>query len=1167
MKIELIFSAIFLREIAQLGAIALLLKILKISSWLIFILVFSQASMLFAFPPPRPGTVYRNEGGVNNREYPLLKRGAFVFKPRKKINLEKTGKSVSINNGSLMGTLSIDSSQQSIRPIVFLIDFSDKVADRTIHAPEDYEKLFFDVADPTVNSVGEYWTEVSYGTFTVTGSLTDIQGWLRPGVDFFDEDGNLLTVTLNSELTDLSFGLNNTNFEILLGDLIAFLDPSVDFSIYDADGDSIVDSAIFVHSGWGAEDSSDIANDILSQTIDLINEISVDGVTFSDITLVPEEKFYNDPDFLSSGVVDQGNNNGNEEIIGIGLIAHEMGHLLGLPDLYPTGGGEQPSGDFSGVGVFDLMGFGFWGSPQLAFDINQTPPVPSSAVALDNPAHLSAWSKIDLGWIDPVEISSDILNPGLDFVIPPVEIVSPTVLKVFINGKLEDPDQYILVENRQTGTGSLFDNSLPGSGILIWHIDESVISAKRPVNLVNTDPDSKGIDVEEADGFRNLDQSPSGAINYGGSGDFFSSGSSDFDRNNPSLDSNSIPIVSDDHPTDNGIDVSLTNFDLSGNDVSFNLKIVSHNWKTFDTTTTASFTGDPLTTDDIQVIGQDSANAIWFGTVDSGIWRLSGTNFEKFSTQQGLPSNNINAFAFDSRTGVMWVGTDNGIARMRNRGSGFELVPDNPFLTGSAVNDLAIDSEGFLWAATNGSLSLIDDGGTDSISDDFVGSIKQPGIFTAVAVSLGGNRDPVFDVVFAYDNSGKVLYRSSDGRNVNEFVELTKLPPNLDVNDLAIDSKGFIWVATDLNGLLVYDDKLTVTVSDDELDPLDINNNSITDETVFITTLQSISSNRVTGVTFQNLEGQGEVIAYFSHRNDGVNEGGATRVDLNVDPADRFSLGFGLTVYRNDPLDETVGPASNTIRGDFTDQSGNVWFPTNRGSSRFGNAGILTLDATTYFNYSAIASVSLEDDGLNNDPTVQNLARVSVVSQTDPDGFVLDLLETDVDTGIFTGTFGFTEGITDTTGEIKLLHIEQNNRVTVTYQDASPPGDRVANALWKRIFPFKDDLFIEGCFIATAAFGSNSSPIVLVFRKFRDDHLLGRSLGRKFVSAYYRCSPLLAGIINQHETARFIVRSSLAPFALFINVLFEVDLMGKLYLVIFIFGVLATFRWAKGRVR
>jgi hypothetical protein len=69
----------------------------------------------------------------------------------------------------------------------------------------------------------------------------------------------------------------------------------------------------------------------------------------------------------------------------------------------------------------------------------------------------------------------------------------------------------------------------------------------------------------------------------------------------------------------------------------------------------------------------------------------------------------------------------------------------------------------------------------------------------------------------------------------------------------------------------------------------------------------------------------------------------------------------------------------------------------------------------------------------------------------------------------------------------------------------------------------------EGCFIATAAYGSYIEPDVMVLRKFRDNHLLTNPVGRAFVRFYYATSPPIARYIAKHESLRMVTRWALTP--------------------------------------
>ncbi|MCW8838791.1 MAG: beta-propeller domain-containing protein [Thiovulaceae bacterium] len=70
---------------------------------------------------------------------------------------------------------------------------------------------------------------------------------------------------------------------------------------------------------------------------------------------------------------------------------------------------------------------------------------------------------------------------------------------------------------------------------------------------------------------------------------------------------------------------------------------------------------------------------------------------------------------------------------------------------------------------------------------------------------------------------------------------------------------------------------------------------------------------------------------------------------------------------------------------------------------------------------------------------------------------------------------------------------------------------------------------VEGCFIATAAYGSYFDSDVKILRDFRDDYLKTNALGRAFVDIYYDISPPIARSISDNELAKNLVRATLTP--------------------------------------
>lgn len=120
--------------------------------------------------------------------------------------------------------------------------------------------------------------------------------------------------------------------------------------------------------------------------------------------------------------------------------------------------------------------------------------------------------------------------------------------------------------------------------------------------------------------------------------------------------------------------------------------------------------------------------------------------------------------------------------------------------------------------------------------------------------------------------------------------------------------------------------------------------------------------------------------------------------------------------------------------------------------------------------------------------------------------------------------------------EVVLTAIASNNSLFAGWSgDADCADGRVtmtANRSCIAIFTWLDpapSAGFGGCFIATAAFGSDMAPEVARLRAFRDRHLLPNAAGRAFVRAYYAWSPPFADFIRERDGLRRIVRAGLWP--------------------------------------
>ena len=64
------------------------------------------------------------------------------------------------------------------------------------------------------------------------------------------------------------------------------------------------------------------------------------------------------------------------------------------------------------------------------------------------------------------------------------------------------------------------------------------------------------------------------------------------------------------------------------------------------------------------------------------------------------------------------------------------------------------------------------------------------------------------------------------------------------------------------------------------------------------------------------------------------------------------------------------------------------------------------------------------------------------------------------------------------------------------------------------------------CFVATAAYGTDTAKEIDILRRCRDEVLLSNRLGAELVSLYYQVSPPIASFVSRHEVLRTAVRVS-----------------------------------------
>ncbi len=338
--------------------------------------------------------------------------------------------------------------------LVARIDFNDQPMTKTLAQT----LTFFD-------QVKAYYLENSYGLLTVSATVTNAGA------------GGQGAYRMPQNLAAYAQGICS-NFDQVSKDAVAAADADVNFAAGSPAGTRFNHIMIY-HAGIGAETSGDAGcqtDNLWSvfaptvaptapQTDGVRHPFAADGILFSGVTIVPESEA--------------------QGIDPLGVICHEYGHQLGLPDLYKT-----PA--VSVVGLWSLMDSGVYiGSPRGS-----------------NPAHLDAWSKQYIGFSAPQTAAASDAGERvrLEYSVSTANaFVRVPILGVpGVDGSLE----YFLIERRAGSavTGAAFDNALPfgtlNQGFLIWHIDDTIAmnSARLEQNSVNSGVPNYGVDLVEAAG-------------------------------------------------------------------------------------------------------------------------------------------------------------------------------------------------------------------------------------------------------------------------------------------------------------------------------------------------------------------------------------------------------------------------------------------------------------------------------------------------------------------------------------------------------------------------------------------------------------------------------------------------------------------------------------------
>jgi len=262
-----------------------------------------------------------------------------------------------------------------------LIPQPDRAVDNTTLWVPDFSRdhmmdlLFNDT--PGANSMRNFYKEQSSGRYAVYGDVTD---WVPvPGIaaDYdYPQKGravwNFIKDSVNAWYAE-QIAAGKTDAEINL-----YLSQFDKWDRYDYDGDGnfdepdgYIDTFQSVHAGEGEEAGAPAWTIWSHSWFAFFNLAGVAGPPFN---LDGGCQIGNSDYWVGKYTIQPENG-------GVGVLTHEFGHDLGLPDLYDTSGGEN------GTGFWTLMSSGSWMGDGTV-DIGSMS------------SHIGAWEKFQLGWLN-----------------------------------------------------------------------------------------------------------------------------------------------------------------------------------------------------------------------------------------------------------------------------------------------------------------------------------------------------------------------------------------------------------------------------------------------------------------------------------------------------------------------------------------------------------------------------------------------------------------------------------------------------------------------------------------------------------------------------------------------------------------------------------------------
>ena len=348
-------------------------------------------------------------------------------------------------------------------------------------------------------------------------------------------------------------------------------------------------------------------------------------------------------------------------------------------------------------------------------------------------------------------------------------------------------------------------------------------------------------------------------------------------------------------------------------------------------------------------ITQDKEGFIWLGTAN-GLLKYDGYTLKTFQESPDGLSSNIAPVVFADSEGLIWIGTaggglnvydkrDNSFTVYRHDAQDLNSISSDSFLW--AVDQIAEDNDGLIWAGTSNGLNSFD---------------KKTGHFTRYFNDPQNPESLSHNEVWAVcpDSEGLIWIATKNGLNsfdkkTGKFTRYVNDPDNPQslsdnwIYSVIEDSQGYMWIGTQNGGLNRFDKKsgLFSRYKNDPGDPYSLHLNE-----VFF--LREDSKGDIwIGRSYSNPIGlerfiiDEEKFILYSHEVDNPyslpgnfvqsfmeDRSGILWIVDDLGPVstlDRQQQRFDQFIY--DPDGET-GISSNMITTIIEDSTGNIWFGT-----------------------------------------------------------------------------------------------------------------------------------------------------------------------------------------------------------------------------------------------